>query len=97
MKARQREGGEKEFANPRNAAAGAVRQLDPKLTAQRPLRFFAYGLGDSGGTALQRHSEVLDWIADHGLPVSADRATGRGWPGLIGFYRSMGKSRDKMP
>jgi len=97
MNARQRERGEKEFANPRNAAAGSVRQLDPKLTAQRPLRFFAYGLGDSGGTALQRHSEVLDWIADHGLPVSAERATVRGLSGLFGFYRSMGEKRDKLP
>jgi DNA ligase (NAD+) len=97
MNARQRERGDKEFANPRNAAAGAVRQLDPKLTAQRPLRFFAYGLGDSGGTALQRHSEVLDWIADHGLPVSAERATVRGLSGLFGFYRSMGEKRDKLP
>src|SRR5258708_18059301 len=97
MKARQRDGGESEFATPRDAAAGAGGQLDPKLTAQRPLRFFAYGLGDSGGTALQRHSEVLDWIADHGLPVSADRATVRGLPGLFGFYRSMGEKRDKLP
>jgi DNA ligase (NAD+) len=97
MNARQRERGEKEFANPRNAAAGSVRQLDPKLTAQRPLRFFAYGLGDSGGAALQRHSEVLDWIAEQGLPVSADRATVRGLSGLFGFYRSMGEKRDKLP
>jgi len=97
MNARQRERGEKEFANPRNAAAGSVRQLDPKLTAQRPLRFFAYGLGGSGGTALKRHSEVLDWISDQGLPVSAERATVRGLSGLFGFYRSMGEKRDKLP
>ena len=97
MNARQRERGEKEFANPRNAAAGSVRQLDPKLTARRPLRFFAYGLGDSGGATFQRHSEVLDWIADCGLPVSAERATVRGLPGLFGFYRSMGEKRDKLP
>jgi len=97
MNARQRERGEKEFANPRNAAAGSVRQLDPKITAARPLRFFAYGLGDPSGTALQRHSEVLDWIADKGLPVSAERATLRGVSGLFGFYRSMGEKRDKLP
>jgi DNA ligase (NAD+) len=97
MNARQRERGEKEFANPRNAAAGSLRQLDPKLTAQRPLRFFAYGLGDSAGTAFQRHSEVLDWIADQGLPVSAERATVRGLSGLFAYYRSMGEKRDKLP
>jgi len=97
MNARQRERGEKEFANPRNAAAGAIRQLDPKITAQRPLRFFAYGLGDLGSTSLERHSEVLDWIADLGLPVSSERATARGLSGLLGFYRRMGEKRDKLP
>ena len=96
LNVRQRERGEKEFANPRNAAAGSLRQLDPKLTAQRPLRFFAYGLGDAGGRTFQRHSEVLDWIADQGLPVSAERATVRGLPGLLGFHRSMGEKRDKL-
>ena len=97
MNARQRERGEKEFANPRNAAAGSVRQLDPKLTAERPLRFFAYGVGDSGGTSFRRHSEVLDWVADRGLPVSAERATVRGLSGLFAFYRRMGEKRDKLP
>jgi DNA ligase (NAD+) len=97
MNARQRERGEKEFANPRNAAAGSVRQLDPKLTAERPLRFFAYGVGDSGGTSFRRQSEVLDWVADHGLPVSAERATVRGLSGLFAFYRRMGEKRDKLP
>ncbi len=97
LNVRQRERGEKQFANPRNAAAGSLRQLDPRITAARPLRFFAYGLGDSGGTAFQRHSEVLDWIADQGVPVSAERATVRGLPGLLGFHRSMGEKRDKLP
>jgi DNA ligase (NAD+) len=97
MNARQRERAEKEFANPRNAAAGAVRQLDPKITAQRPLRFLAYGLGDPGGASFERHSEVLDWIADRGLPVSSERATARGLSGLLGFYRRMGEKRDKLP
>jgi DNA ligase (NAD+) len=96
MNARQRERGEKEFANPRNAAAGSLRQLDPKITAQRPLRFFAYGLVDSGGTQFKRHSEVLDWIAEQGLPVSADRATVRGLTGLTDYYRSIGEKRDKL-
>ncbi len=97
MNARQRERGEKEFANPRNAAAGAIRQLDPRITAGRPLRVFAYGLGNSGGTSFERHSEVLDWIADQGLPVSSERAAARGLSGLLGFYRRMGEKRDKLP
>jgi DNA ligase (NAD+) len=97
MNARQRERGEKEFANPRNAAAGSLRQLDPKITAERPLRFFAYGLGDPGGTSFERHSEVLDWIAGQGLPVSPERATASGLSGLLGFYRRMGERRDKLP
>src|SRR5713101_8385070 len=96
LNARQRERGEKQFANPRNAAAGSLRQLDPKITAARPLRFFAYGLGDSGGTTFRRHSDVLDWIADRGLPVSAERSTVRGLSGLFDFYRSMGEKRDKL-
>src|SRR3989475_8287138 len=97
MNARQRERAEKEFANPRNAAAGAVRQLDPKITAQRPLGFRGDGLGDPGGTSFDRHSEILDWIADQGLPVSSERSTARGSSGLLGFYRRMGEKRDKLP
>src|SRR2546430_9147604 len=69
--------------------------LFPYTTLFRSLRFFAYGLGDAGGTTFQRHSEVLDWIADQGLPVSAERATVRGLPGLLGFHRSMGEKRSE--
>jgi DNA ligase (NAD+) len=97
MNARQREKGEKEFANPRNAAAGSVRQLDPKITADRPLRFLAYGLADTAGLPLERHSETLDWIAERGLPVSAERATAKGLSGLFEFYRKMGEKRDRLP
>jgi DNA ligase (NAD+) len=97
MNARQRERGEKEFANPRNAAAGSVRQLDPKLTAQRPLRFLAYGLVDPGGLALKSHSRTLDWIAQRGLPVSGERATVKGLPGLLEYYRRMGAAREGLP
>ncbi|HEX4798338.1 MAG TPA: NAD-dependent DNA ligase LigA [Burkholderiales bacterium] len=97
MNARQRERGEKEFANPRNAAAGSIRQLDPKITAQRPLRFFAYGLGDSGSARFERHSEILDWIAEQGFPVSPERATVSGLAGLFDYYRNIGRKRDKLP
>src|SRR5713101_188174 len=75
MNARQRERGEKEFVNPRNTAAGALRQLDPKITAERPLRFFAYGVGDPVKLPFKRHSDILDWLAEEGLPVAAERAT----------------------
>jgi DNA ligase (NAD+) len=97
INARQRERGEKEFVNPRNTAAGALRQLDPKMTAERPLRFFAYGLGDAAGLPFRRHSEILAWMAEAGLPVSAERATVKGLPGLLAYYRSMGEKREGLP
>jgi DNA ligase (NAD+) len=97
MNARQRERGDKEFVNPRNAAAGSLRQLDPKMTAERPLRFFAYGVGDPGALPFTRHSEVLAWMAEEGLPVPAERATVKGLSGLLAFYRGMGEKREQLP
>jgi DNA ligase (NAD+) len=97
LNARQKERGEKEFANPRNAAAGSVRQLNPRITAERPLRFLAYGLAEVGGLALQTHDQVLGWIAERGLPVSSERATVKGPTGLLGFYRKMETRRDELP
>jgi DNA ligase (NAD+) len=97
MNARQRERGEKEFVNPRNAAAGSLRQLDPKLTAERPLRFLAYGVGDPAELPFKRQSEILDWLAEEGVPVSAERATVKGLAGLMDFYIKMGEKRDRLP
>jgi DNA ligase (NAD+) len=98
MNERQREHGGKTFVNPRNAAAGAVRQLDPAIAAQRPLSFFAYGLGDVQGWAQPAtHSATLDAIAAFGLPVCADRAVARGAQGLVDFHREMGAKRDALP
>ena len=95
---RQRERGDKSFVNPRNAAAGAVRQFDPAIAAQRPLSFFAYGLGAVEGWALPgTHAAVLDALAAFGLPVCADRAVVRGSAGLVEFHRRIGERRDALP
>jgi DNA ligase (NAD+) len=98
LNARQREKGEKEFANPRNAAAGSLRQLDPRITAARPLRFFAYGSGESSGPkAVKTQSELLELLAAMGLPVCEERAVVEGAPGLLGFYHRLGGKRERLP
>ncbi|XYJ12472.1 NAD-dependent DNA ligase LigA [Telluria sp. B2] len=95
---RQREAGQKEFANPRNAAAGSLRQLDARITAQRKLRFFAYGIGLLEGADMpESHSAVLDWFEKLGLPVSKERAVVRGCEGLLGYYREIGQKRPSLP
>jgi DNA ligase (NAD+) len=89
---------EKTFVNPRNAAAGAVRQLDPAVAARRPLSFFAYGVGDVQGWQVPAtHSGLLDALAAAGVPVCADRAVVPGAEGLIAFHRRMGARRDALP
>lgn len=97
LNARQREAGEKEFVNPRNAAAGGLRQLDSRITARRPLRFFAYGIGHATGAAWKTHAGVLDRLAELGFPVCAERATVRGIDGLLGYYAQIGGLRDQLP
>ncbi|RQH07913.1 NAD-dependent DNA ligase LigA [Paraburkholderia dinghuensis] len=98
MNERQREDGQKEFANPRNAAAGSLRQLDSKITAQRPLSFFAYGIGLLEGEPMPAsHSELLDWYAELGLPVNSERAVVTGAQGLLAFFRAVGVKRDSLP
>jgi DNA ligase (NAD+) len=89
---------EKTFVNPRNAAAGAVRQLDPAIAKKRPLSFFAYGLGDVQGWAVPpTHSGMLDELAAMGLPVSIDRVVAQGPQGLVAFHRKIGEMRDSLP
>jgi DNA ligase (NAD+) len=95
---RQVEAGEKEYVNPRNAAAGSLRQLDARVTAARRLRFFAYGVGArEGGAAPQTHAGLLDWLAALGLPVCGERAVVAGVEGLNGFYARIGSLRADLP
>jgi len=89
--------GEKEFANPRNAAAGSLRQLDPRITATRRLAFFAYGTGSTDHGKLRRHSQVLDRLAELGFPVTAEREVVAGIAGLLGYYRAIGARREQLP
>jgi DNA ligase (NAD+) len=96
------EKGEKTFVNPRNAAAGAVRQLDPTIAAQRPLSFFAYGLGDitpvdAGGPAFHTHFEMLMCLKQWGFPVADQTTCVQGAMGLVDFHQRMGQARDALP
>ncbi len=93
--------GEKTFVNPRNAAAGAVRQLDPAIAAQRPLSFFAYGLGEvtpaeQGGPDFKTHSEMLETLKSWGFPVSALVDIAQGASELIAYHNRMGQQRDSL-
>jgi DNA ligase (NAD+) len=97
MNQRQRDAGLKEFANPRNAAAGSLRQLDSRITAQRTLRFFAYGIGRLDGAALpDTHSALLDWYSELGIPVCTERAVVRGADGLLNFFADIGQRRARL-
>ena len=90
--------GDKVFANPRNAAAGSLRQLDPNITATRPLSFFAYGLGANDGVPeLNTHSACMDYLESLRLPVSNLRAVVKGAEGLLGFYEKVGAQRANLP
>ena len=94
--------GEKTFVNPRNAAAGAVRQLDPAIAAQRRLSFFAYGLGeisalDAGGPAFETHFELLQTLKKWGFPVAVQTSLAYGAAELIAFHQRMGAGRDQLP
>ena len=94
--------GEKTFVNPRNAAAGAVRQLDPAIAGKRPLSFFAYGLGEitppaKGGPAFTTHFELLQALKLWGFPVAAQTICAQAAPELIAYHQRIGKMRDSLP
>jgi DNA ligase (NAD+) len=89
---------EKTFVNPRNAAAGAVRQLDPAIARQRPLSFYAYGWGQiEGGPAFATHHEVLQAMKAWGLPVSERVVLAQGAEDLIAYHQAVGRDRDSLP
>ncbi len=86
------------LVNPRNGAAGSIRQLDPKLAAQRPLSFFAYGLGEVRSWPLPAtHSAILDVVGKFGLPVCEERAVVRGAAALAEFHSRVAAKRDSLP
>jgi DNA ligase (NAD+) len=91
--------GEKEFANPRNAAAGSLRQLDSKVTAKRPLSFFAYGLGalEPSQWLPSTHSELLNLYEALGLPVCRERTVVSSLDGLMKFYAGIAAKREQLP
>ena len=92
--------GEKTFVNPRNAAAGAARQLDSGIAADRPLSFFAYGLGEVTGAAeplWARHFDMLMQLKAWGFPVAEQTAVVEGAAGLVGFHQRMAAERDQLP
>ena len=94
--------GEKTFVNPRNAAAGGVRQLDPAIAARRRLSFFAYGLGDitppdSGGPVFETHLQLLLTLKSWGFPVAAQVERAQGATELIAYHQTIGKQRDSLP
>jgi len=95
LNARQRAADEKEYVNPRNAAAGAVRQLDSRITATRNLRFFAYSVSSAGPWRTQ--SETMDALKKLGFPVCPDRKVVEGVEGLLGYFAEIGRKREKLP
>ena len=98
---KQREKGDKTFVNPRNAAAGAVRQLDPGIAMQRPLSFYAYGVGEVApqtvGSRFVTHMELLQTLKSWGFPVAEQTCVVRGADALVAFHQSMGRTRDQLP
>jgi DNA ligase (NAD+) len=100
LNAAQAAKGERLFVNPRNAAAGGLRQLDPKMTAARGLTFVAYGVGQVDWGARRRppatQAAVMDFLSALRLPVARERAVVRGLDGVLGYYRRVGEKREAL-
>ena len=95
---RAREAGEKTFVNPRNAAAGSLRQLDPKLTAERPLDIYVYAVGlVDGGELPESHSAIIEQLREWGLKVCPERAVVGGVEGCLNYYAKIAAKRDRLP
>src|SRR4029450_2891177 len=97
MNKRQEAEGEKTFANPRNAAAGSLRQLDPEITAKRPLRFFAYAWRDAEPRSWKTHSEYLKLLKEWGFKVNPLSKLCRTPDDVRAFYKKMGVERPSLP
>ena len=98
LNARARENGEKIFVNPRNAAAGSLRQLDSRLTAQRPLEMCCYSVGlVDGGSLPARHSMVLQRLSDWGLRINSEMAVVQGIDACDRYYNTLAQRRDSLP
>lgn len=97
MNRRQEEAGEKVFANPRNAAAGSLRQLDSSITASRPLRFFAYAWGEAEPRTWKTHSDYLKLLKDWGFKVNPLSKLCRTPEQVLAYYRKMGVERPSLP
>ena len=89
--------GEKRFANTRNAAAGSLRQKDPQVTAERPLRFFAYAVGPFSGVELQSQWQTLHYLRSLGLPVNADARRYEDFEAVLSFCRDWMSQREELP
>jgi DNA ligase (NAD+) len=97
LNASQRDSGHKEFVNPRNAAAGSLRQLDPRISAERRLSFLAYALLGGDGTTMKRHSELMDLLERWRFPVAVERQVVHGVEGLLGYFTEIGMRRAQLP
>src|SRR5512139_1970614 len=97
LNAEREEAGEPPFANPRNAAAGSLRQIDPRISAARPLAILFYGVGDCPGFAPETEVQVLDALRSWGLPVAPGIERAEGLEGALDFYRRLEAGRDRLP